>query len=303
LNELPVIDPHQHFWDLERHVYPWLNGGLEVNFRYGDIAPLRRSYLPEDYFRDSANQNVVGSVHVEAEWNRADPVAETRWLHELADKWGRPNGIVGHAEFDREDIASVLAGHAQFPLSRGIRHKPAATASAVAFRPGMPGSMADPKWRAGYALLAKHGLHYELQTRYWHLGEAADLARDFPDIVMVVNHAGVPEDRSEAGLSAWRDGMARLAEQPNVHVKISGIGQANAAWTADANRDIVLDVIRLFGVGRCMFASNYPVDSLVAGFDTIYDGFKSIVADFDAADRRALFHDNALRVYRLKGVR
>lgn len=296
---IPIVDAHHHFWDLERNRYPWLNGGHTVPFRYGDYSSLMRSYLPEDYLRDSANQNVVKSVHVEAEWDPSDPVGETRWLHEVAEQTGFPHAIVGQAWFARADIESVLAGHAALPLARAVREKPAAAASADAVQIGAPGSMGDPKWRAGYRLLAKYGLHYELQTRYWHLPEGAALARDFPDIAIVLNHAGVPEDRSPAGLTAWREGMQAMAEAPNVSVKISGIGQRARPWTVEENRGIVLQVIEMFGVGRCMFASNYPVDSLVAGYDTILDGFKAITAEFSEADRRRMFHDNAVRIYRL----
>lgn len=296
---LPIVDAHQHFWDLERNPHPWLNGDHQVAFRYGDYSALKRNYLPEDFRRDTANQNVVASVHVEAEWDPADPVGETRWLHAVAERSGLPSAIVGQAWFARDDIAEVLAGHAAYPLVRAVREKPAAAASPAAVEIGAPGSMGDPQWRAGYRLLAGHGLHYELQTRYWHLPEGAALARDFPDIPIVLNHAGVPEDRSPAGLAAWREGMQAMAQAPNVAVKISGLGQRARPWTVEENRDIVLQVIEMFGVGRCMFASNYPVDSLVAGYDTIFDGFKAITGGFDAADRRRLFYDNAVRIYRL----
>jgi len=294
-----TVDPHQHFWDLDRNSYPWLNGDLQLPFRYGDYSALKRNYLPADYRRDAAGQHVVATVHVEAEWDPADPVGETRWLHDLAEREGLPNAIVAQAWFDRDDVGAVLAGHAAFPLVRGIRQKSAAASSPGDFRPGLPGSMADPAWRRGYALLARHGLHFELQTRYWHLGEAAGLARDFPEIMLVLNHTGVPEDRSAAGLAAWREGMATLAAQANVRVKISGLGQPGRPWTVADNRDAVLETIELFGPARCMFASNYPVDSLVADFATIFDGFRRITAAFSDADRRRLFRDTAVETYRL----
>ncbi|MDP6566505.1 MAG: amidohydrolase family protein [Alphaproteobacteria bacterium] len=296
---LPLIDPHQHFWALGHGRYPWLDGDPAIQFRYGDTGPIKRDYLPDDYRRDTAGFEVRATVHVEAEWNPADPVAESRWLHELAERHGRPDAIVGQAWFGRDDIDRVLAGHAELPLVRGIRQKPAAAATPDQVRPGRPGSMSDPDWRRGYALLAKHGLHYELQTRYWHLAEAAALARDFPDIMLVLNHAGVPEDRSPAGLAAWRAGMAELAEQANVRVKISGIGERDQPWSVARNAELVRQVIRIFGPDRCMFASNYPVDSLVAPFETIFDGFFEITAGFSAAERRRMFHDNAREVYRL----
>jgi predicted TIM-barrel fold metal-dependent hydrolase len=182
---------------------------------------------------------------------------------------------------------------------RSVRHKPRAAPSPVQVVPGAPGSMGDPKWRAGYALLAQHDLSFDLQTPYWHLAEAAELARDFPATQIILNHTGLPADRSAAGLDAWRAAMRTLAATPNVAVKISGLGQRGHRWTVEANGGIVRDTIAIFGVARCMFASNFPVDSLCADFDTIYSGFKTITADMAAADRRKLFHDNAVRFYRL----
>lgn len=91
--------------------------------------------------------------------------------------------------------------------------------------------------------------------------------------------------------------MAALAQCPNVAVKISGIGVPGKAWTSEANRSIVLTVIDLFGAGRSMFASNFPVDSLCATFGQIFGGFRDIVADFSASDQRLLFGNNAIRIY------
>jgi len=297
--DLPIVDAHHHLWNLGTGSYPWLNGGETVAFRYGDYSAIRRDYLRDDFRRDSANQNVVKSVHMEAEWSPADPVAESRWLADYAAANDIPDAIVAQAWLDRDDVEEVLAGHAAFNLVRGIRQKPKAAASPEDFTPGAPGSMADPRFRAGYSLLATHGMTYDLQTPWWHLGEAADLAGAFPETQIILNHTGLPADRSARGLKGWRAAMQGLAEAPNVVVKISGIGVPGEAWTPALNRGVVLDTIEAFGVARCMFASNFPVDSLCATYDEIFDGFKAITADFSATDRLKLFHDNAVRVYRL----
>ena len=295
---MPIIDAHQHFWDLGLRRHPWLSGEHQVPFRYGDYSAIRRDYLPADYARDSADFDVVKTVHMEAEWDPDDPVGETAWLMDLHARTGRPNAIVGQAWFARDDIAGVLAGHAACPLMRSIRQKPAAASSREAFRPRLPGSMADPAFRAGYALLGGHGLHYDLQTPWWHLGEAADLARDFPGTTIILNHTGLPADRSPEGLNGWRAAMGTFAAEPNAMVKISGICVPHRKWTADLNRAVVLDTIELFGADRAMFASNFPVDSLWATFDEIFTGFLEITAGLPEADRRKLFHDNTERVYR-----
>lgn len=295
---IPVVDAHFHLWDLERNRYPWLQDDPMICFRYGDYGAIRRSYLAADYARDSVAQNVVAAVHMEAEWDPSDPVGETRWLHDIAERRGIPNAVVGQAWFERDDIEPTLAAHAAYPLVRGIRQKPRAATTADGVVPGTPGSMGDGRWRAGYALLAKYGLSYDLQTPYWHLAEAADLARAFPETTIILNHSGLPAERDVDALAAWRDAVAGFADAANTAVKISGIGVANRPWTVRDNAPIVRHLIDLFGVDRCMFASNFPVDGLVATYDTIFDGFRRIVRDLPAEDQRKLFHDTAVRYYR-----
>jgi predicted TIM-barrel fold metal-dependent hydrolase len=299
MTDLPIIDAHQHFWDLERNYLPWLCDEETVPFRYGDYAALRRSYLPKDYFRDARGHDVVRTVYVETEWDPRDPVGETRWLQEIIAETGFPHAIVAGARLDHPEVERVLAGHAAFPRVRGIRHKPRAAARPAEVQIGAPGSMGDPAWRQGYALLERYGLTFDLQTPWWHLPEAAQLARDVPNTPIILNHTGLPADRSADGLAGWREAMATLAALPNVALKISGLGQPGQPWTVEANGPVVRDAISIFGIDRCMFASNFPVDRLCADFDTIFAGFKTIVADLSRAEQLKLFHDNAARIYRL----
>ncbi len=294
-----VIDAHQHFWDLDRNPYPWLQDPEPIPFRYGDYSALRRNYLPADYERDIAPYRIVKSVHVEAEWDRADPVAETRWLEALAAREGRPTACVAHAALDRPDVADVLERQAAHAMVRGIRHKPASAATPAEARRGAPGSMDDPAWRRGYALLSRHGLSFDLQTAWWHMDAAAALAADFPETTIIINHTGLPSDRSPEGLAAWRRALEPVAAAPNVALKISGLGQPGRPWTVEANAPVIRDAIAIFGVDRCLFASNYPVDSLVASYGTILRGFLAAIADRPDAEQRKLLHDNAERIYRL----
>ncbi|SDC73068.1 Predicted metal-dependent hydrolase, TIM-barrel fold [Cupriavidus sp. YR651] len=297
--DTPFIDAHQHFWDLDRHRYPWLQEETVPNFRYGDYSALRRNYLPADYARDTAGFAPVKTVHVEAEWARESPVGETAWLDALSGAHGRPTAIVGHAQLDRGDVDEVLAGHAACARMRGIRNKPATAARREDARRGQPGSMDDMRWRRGYGLLGRHGMSFDLQAPWWHLDQAADLARDFPQTQLVLNHTGLPADRSEAGLDGWRRAMEHLAREPNVAVKISGLGLPGRPWTQEDNVPVIRDTIAIFGADRCMFASNYPVDSLVAPYATILAGFVAAISNLPQAQQRALLHDNAARIYRL----
>jgi len=289
----PVVDAHQHFWDPTVNYYPWLNDEPPIPFRYGDYRAIRRRYLPPDYLTDAAPFRVEKTVYVETEWDPRDPVGEMRYVERTRREYGLPTVAVAQAWLDHEDAPRVLEHQAAFDFVRSVRHKPRANPA-----PGGPaGGTLDAKWRAGYAELARHGLRFDLQTPWWHLAEAARLAVDFPDTTIILNHTGLPADRSDEGIAGWKRAMATFAACPNVAVKISGLGQRAQPWTVAANRGIVRTVIDLFGVARCMFASNFPVDSLCASFATIFGGFRDIVADLPADAQRALFRDNAIRIY------
>lgn len=294
---LAIVDAHQHFWDPTRNYYPWLNDEPPIRFRYGDYRAIRRRYLPADYRAHAAPYSVAKSVYVEAEWNPADPVGEMRYIDALRREHGLPTVAVAQAWLDRHDAAAVLEQQAAFPFVRSVRHKPRAN-------PGpshrAPGGMTDANWIAGFARLAPNGLRFDLQTPWWHLEEAAGLAATFPDTQIILNHTGLPANRSAAGIAGWTRAMTTLAGRPNVAVKISGLGEPGRPWTVASNRDIVRTTIDLFGVSRCMFASNFPVDSLCASFATIFGGFRDIVRDLSAAEQRALFHDNAVRIYAME---
>jgi predicted TIM-barrel fold metal-dependent hydrolase len=292
---LSLIDAHHHFWDPRAHYYPWLNDAGHPPHRYGDHAAIKRPYLPADYARDTRGFEVVGSVYMEAEWDPRDPVGEMRYVASLRPQIGWPLAAVGQAWLHQDDAASTLERLAAFDFVRGVRQKPRANPAPG----GPPGGMADRAWRDGYSRLRTLGLHFELQTPWWHLHEAAQVARDFPDTRIVINHAGMPTDRSPAGLAAWRAALAQVAARPNVAIKISGIGEAGGHWRLQANTQVVLAVIELFGVERCMFASNYPVDRLCASFATLFDGFAHMVEQFSADERSRLFVGNARTVYRL----
>jgi predicted TIM-barrel fold metal-dependent hydrolase len=294
-----IIDAHQHFWDLDANYLPWL-ADKPVNFRYGDYDALRRNYLPFDYRADALDYQIVGSVFIETEWDPADPQGEVAWVEALRAREGLPSVMVAQAWLNRDDVEQVLAAHGQTSFVRGIRHKPKAAARPEDVVPGAPGSMGDPAFRRGFGMLAPTGLSYDLQTPWWHLAEAAELAAAFPETQIIINHTGLPSDRSAEGLDAWRAALRRVAQQPNIAIKISGLGQKGQPWTVEANRPIIRDTIDIFGVSRCMFASNFPVDSLVATFPTIFEGFRDSVADLAPDEQDALFWANAARIYRIQ---
>ncbi|HEX5599604.1 MAG TPA: amidohydrolase family protein [Hyphomicrobiaceae bacterium] len=296
---LPIIDAHHHYWDLGLNRHPWLAPDVLIPFRYGDYSAIKTNFMPADYRAVSARHRIVASVTMEGEWDENDPVAETRWITEVAASHGTPAAHVARAFLHRADVEEVLAGHAAYPIVRGIRHKPTAAAAPGLIEAGAPGSMGDPAWRRGYAMLQEHGFHFELQAPWWHVDELLDLIAAYPETPVVINHTFLPADRSPEGLAGWRAALKRAASAPQVTIKISGIGLKGRPWSIDDNRPIIRETIEIFGPDRCMFASNFPVDGLCGSFDTIYSGYKQAVADLPTPDKLKLFHDNAIRIYRL----
>lgn len=249
--------------------------------------------------RDTAGFQIEATVFVETEWDRSDPVAEMRWVAELKARTSLPTVAVCHVPLHEPRAQELLAQQASFAFVRGVRHKPTAAISPDRIEADAPASMSDPEWRRGYQQLARHGFSFDLQTPWWHLHEAAQLNRDFPDTQIILNHTGLPAAGGDAKLDGWARAMKEFAAAPNVAVKISGLGEQGGRWDLERNRRVILETIDIFGEDRCMFASNFPVDSLVADFQTIYSGFIEVTQVLGARAQRKLFRDNARRIYRI----
>lgn len=293
-----IIDAHHHLWDLGRgYHYPWLQDRPLPFGVCGELTNIAKDYKLPDLQADTAHYDLVKSVHVEAV--SAHPVDETAWLQALADQSGFPHGIVARAELQLPTVEKILAEHRQYANLRGIRHivnwhrDPRLTFG------DRDDLMRDPAWLGGFKLLKKYDLSFDLQLYPSQMEDAVALARSHPDTLIILNHAGMPVDRDSAGLAQWHAGMKKLAAQDNVVAKISGLGMVDWQWNVDRIRPFVLGTIDCFGTGRAMFGSNFPVDKLYSSFDTLYGAFEAIVAGFSDAEKQRLFHDNALKYYRL----
>ena len=295
---LKIVDAHFHLWDLAGPIkYDWL-----VNPAHnwlGNYSAFMRTYLAPEYIRATAMHNLIGSVAIEAECDRTQQVPETEFFTQVNETYGLPSVIVAHAWVDTPNAEEILAQQAAFKLVRGIRTKPIIAAKPGESVRGQPRSMQDPKWVKGLELLQKYKLSLDLRLPWWHLEEGALVAAQLPDLPMVLNHTGYPWHRDEVSMAGWRRGMQALAQQPNVTCKISGLCVAERPWTLEENGPIIQETIDLFGVDRCMFASNFPVDSLKGSWDYVFTQFKRAVAHFSLADQQKLFADNAIRVYRI----
>lgn len=294
----PIVDAHHHFWEPELGKQPWLRPDVTIPFRYGPYDEIKRSYLPPDLLDDAAGFAIVGTVTMETEWELDDPVGEIVYTEKIAEEYGLPNAAVAHAVLRDPNIERTIEELAGHSIVRGIRNKPGQAAS-PAEAAAQPSLLMDPQWRKGYRLLDRYGLDFELQVAWWHFSEAIDLIQSFPETQMIINHAGLPSDRSREGIAGWTRALRQIAAYDNVAIKISGIGLQGVPWTVGNNRVIVETIAEVFGPDRIMFASNFPVDSLAGSYRDIFGGFVEISTNWSAAEQTAAFIGNAVRYYRL----
>ncbi|MET3616246.1 putative TIM-barrel fold metal-dependent hydrolase [Rhizobium aquaticum] len=293
-----LVDAHHHFQDIETYEYPWLNPSRPPALE-GDLSAIRRNFLPLEYREIVSGWPVRKSVHVQNGWRADDPVGETRWLSSLIEADGLDMAIVGYADLSSPDIGATLDAHGTFPQFRGIRqilnwHENPALQ--VASHPDL---MEQPDWRRGFGELAARNLSFDLQLYWPQMEMALELAQDFPQTEIVLNHFGMPIDRSPSALRHWAAALERLALTDNVSVKLSGFGLGHPHWSKADTIPLLQAVIRVFGPERTMFGTNLPVDLLFSKPRRLFDTFEASLLFLSGEDRNRIRHGNAERIYRL----
>jgi len=311
--ELPIIDPHHHLWDRA--------GGYLMPELAADIG---------------SGHNITATVFIQCRYGHLGdgpevlrPVNETRLVMDVVREAKAQGigtdvcaGIVGFADLSlggavEEALeAHKLAADGRF---RGIRHITAHETSFDSFLvPVAPDLMQSTGFRDGFARLAPAGLSFDGWLYHPQIPQFTDLARTFPETVMVLDHIGGPlgigayRGRRDEVFAAWKAALQDLAQCPNVNVKLGGIGMdiTGCTWSAqplpptsqalaDDFRPWIETVIELFGSERCMFESNFPVDKMAYSYPVLWNAFKRLTAGASAEEKRWLFHDTAQRVYRL----
>jgi predicted TIM-barrel fold metal-dependent hydrolase len=285
---IPFIDTHHHLWDLNRFSYEWLeHEDPDEAALIGDYAAIRQPYLIEDLLADFAGSNVVKAVHIQAEYTGPDPAEETQWLQGIADQHGYPHAIIAYTDLTAESAKADLEHHAEYANMRGIRN----------FVQG--DDLLAPSFQRGMAALNELDLIYDLSTTWEGMDGAYKMAGLFPDLQIVLGHAGLPLERSDEYFADWKEAITRLAGAPNVVAKISGLGMADHDWTTDSIRPWVMGVIEAFGVERCMFATNWPVDKLFSSYQTVVDAYRTIISGLSPSEQNALMWENAERFYEI----
>ncbi len=296
MKAIPTIDGHHHIWRLRD--LTWLSGP-QVPRIFGPYGPICRDYTIEEFRSDVASSHIVQSVYVQTNWPAGQSLDEARWVQSVADATGWPHANVAHADLADPDVSALLVRLAELPLTRGIRqqiHWHANPQYSFAPRPDL---MNDRQWRSGLAQLAQNGLLFELQIFTSQMADGVKLACAFPDTTFVLEHAGMPEDRSVEGVQRWREGMRALADCRNVNAKLSGLGTFDHAYRLEVVAPIIADTVAMFGADRCLYGSNFPIEKLWTDYASLYRTFREAIEPFTEIEQQRILHDTAKRLYRL----
>jgi predicted TIM-barrel fold metal-dependent hydrolase len=279
-----VVDAHVHFWDPARDGwYPHLSGGQEL--ATGDISRKRRFFDATTYFAESAKWPVEKLVHVAAAPSFL--LAETMERDEEARGSGHPAAIVGGIDPGAPIAETVELLDKQMASSRFRGIRPMRAGGDVVPRPEV------------LRALQERNLVFDLMAHADQLQAAATALDACGDLTVVVEHTGWPRSDSDDEYRLWKDGMSALASLGNnVNCKLSGLAMPLGTMDAEVFRRWVEYSLEVFGIDRCFFASNFPVDGMHGSFDDLYGTYDRLTADLGADARNKLFATNAERVYR-----
>ncbi|SEH02090.1 Predicted metal-dependent hydrolase, TIM-barrel fold [Nonomuraea solani] len=292
-----IVDAHHHIWraaDL-----PWLRGEMVPRI-FGPYEPIRRDYLAPEYVAEATAAGIASAVYVQANWPLDRSVDEVRWLRDVHAETGWPTAVVGSADLFDEGAAGVMRRQAAVtPLVRGTRlqlhwHERPEFRFAAA-----PDRMKDPVFRRNIAALADLGWLFELQVFPAQMADAAALVSDFPDVTFVLVHAGMPVDSDPGTVAEWTHGLRLLAERPNVVVKLTGQGTFVHRVDRPLIDRVAATCLELFGSGRCMWGSNFPIEKLWTDLATLVTTWQDALSGRSEREIRDVFAATATRVYRL----
>jgi len=291
-----IIDAHHHIW--RRKDLPWLDGPMQPRI-FGPYEAIRRDYLIDEYLADIAGTGVTKSVYVQANWAKDRFEDEVAYVQRAADDTGFPQGIVGYADFLAADVRPQLDRLTKYRGMRGLRMQLQWHENPQYRFAAEPDLARNPTLQRNVAHLADYGWTFDLQVFAAQMDGAIELAQSAPKVTLILQHAGMLEDLSDTGRSRWRIAMRKLAGCPNVVSKLSGLGTFIHKNDPDHIAGIVRETIEIFGPGRCLFGSNFPVEKLWTGYAEMIAAFRAALEPLGEATARAALYETAQRVYRL----
>lgn len=275
------VDAHVHFWDQRVLPYPWLES----------VPSIAGPHTPSELTQEAGDDYPTKIVFVEC---GAPPDREVGWIEQLAENEPHVAGIVAHRAVDLPASAEAKAWQdlASRPLVRGVRQNIQDEKAA--------GFCTRPEFIAGVRALGVAGLSFDVCCRHHQLPDVVRLVQSCPDTRFILDHFGKPDIKA-GQLDPWRHDFAALAKLPNVVCKLSGlITEADhATWTIDHLRPFVAHALDTFGPSRLLFGGDWSVAKLAGSYRRWLSTARELVAHRTTAEQQAIFHDNAIRAYRL----
>ena len=279
---MKIIDTHQHLWDPKRFTYGWLQ----------PLPTLNRPFRMSDYLAATRGLEIEKSVHVEADVDEPLMLEETRHILALADRSDNPlEGVVACARPENPSFRAYIAQIAGHPKLKGIRR----------ILHTQPDELAQGRlFIENVHSLADEGLSFDICVLARQLPIAISLVRQCPGVNFILDHCGVPQVKEKA-LDPWRQHIREISQFPNVTCKVSGlVAYADPErWTPGDLRPFIDHVLENFGWDRVMFGSDWPVCTLASTYARWVETLAALTGGAGEANQKKLFHDNAVRVYRL----
>lgn len=279
-NQSPIIDAHQHFWELGRFDYSWLDAE--------PLEPIRRSYLPEDLAPHLDATGVMHSVFVQTQHN----VEENRWVLDLAEKHEFLAGVVGWVDLQSEACEDQLLEFKAHPKFVGIRH--------VTHDEADDDFIVRPEVIRGLKVLEKYSVPFDLLFFIKHLKHGETVAKQCPNLPLVIDHISKPE--IEAGrLDNWESNFRRVAECENVWCKLSGmVTEANwDNWSVSDLKPYFEVALEAFGPERLIFGSDWPVCELAGNYGDVHGAAMELISPLSQAEQNVIMGQNAINFYGL----
>src|SRR5262245_20998478 len=289
----PIVDCNVHLWDQRDNPVFWLTDRTLVRDLIGNYESLPDVYTLSDYAHETAAFEVRGIVWSDA--GAADPVAAAEWVARQDEGRGLVTGIVSRGDPAADHFADLVHRLRGNPLVKSVRMRLAGGLVQGARSGSTP--LDRPAVMEHFALMARHGLVATVEATSDQLGVVTRLARELPELTVVVDHFGWPTDLSGAGRRIHLERLGGLAACPNVATRIDALGTIFGAWTTEQVRPWLLAVVALFGPDRCMLGSDLPIERLRSGFEPLYRAYDRIFTAHTRRDRELLLRATAERWY------
>ena len=286
-----MIDAHHHLWDLNAVDYPWLMEKGKKRF-FGDPTPIQRNYLIDEHIKLAAALGFKASVHIQV--GAADGLEEAKWVNKIvSENQSWPMAQVAFCDLSGDQREIHLDELQKLSSVVGVRQiigrSPAEDSSSKTNE-----LLTSDSFMKGLQSISDRGLSFDLQIIPELSEKCAAVFSQFPNLQVILCHAGSPYNRTEEGITSWSSDLNHLSKLSNVSCKLSGLGMFDHNWTQATVAPIVTTVMEQFGSARVMFGSNFPVDSLSSSFKALFERLTSIIDEKYFED---VFFKTAQRIY------